>query len=87
MLVVVGVGVGVGVVGVGGGGGVEEGLGGDPPEPKFHVPVKTPAETSAKNSKRPSDKSRPPKGQPGHSSTIRACADFPLTVMVIVWKQ
>ena len=56
------------VGGGGGGGGAEEGEGegAEPPESKSHVPVRTPSERSPKNSKRPSEKSRPAYGQPGH---------------------
>lgn len=38
--------------------------------PKDHVPEITPLPSGAKNWKRPSEKSRPPKGHPSHSSTI-----------------
>jgi hypothetical protein len=58
---------------VGGGGGCEVVVGagaGSDPEPKFQVPVRTPAEMSAKNSKSPCEKSRPLYGHPGHSSVI-----------------
>lgn len=53
-----GVGVGVGV-------GVGAGLDATG-APKIQSPVKTPADSDAKNSKRPREKSRPPGGQPGH---------------------
>jgi hypothetical protein len=59
----------VGGGGGGGGGGGEgegDGEGEEPPELKFHVPVRTPSEISPKNSKRPCEKSRPVSGQPGH---------------------
>lgn len=56
----------VGVDGGGGGAGEGEGDGAGLPEPKFQVPYKTPTEISAKNSKRPCEKSRPSSGQPGH---------------------
>lgn len=59
------------VVGGGGGGGGEgdgdgDGDGEEPPESNSHEPVRTPTEISAKNSKRPCEKSRPSSGQPGH---------------------
>jgi len=49
------------------GGGVEVVLGdaGAPP-PKFHEPCRTPTDSEAKKLKRPRDKSKPAKGQPGH---------------------
>lgn len=52
------------VVGGGGGGGEVEGEEEEPPA--SHEPYRTPTERSAKNSKRPCEKSRPPGGQPGH---------------------
>lgn len=52
------------VAGIGEGDG--EGEGEEPPDPKSHEPVRTPTETSAKNSKRPCEKSRPSVGHPGH---------------------
>lgn len=60
---------------------------GEEPEPKFHVPYKTPADRSEKKVNRPCEKSRPSSGHPGHSSMIWACAVFPFTVIVIIWKQ
>ena len=54
---------GVGAVDFGGGGG---GGGGAADPPKFHEPVKTPTDSEAKNVNSPVEKSRPPKGQPGH---------------------
>jgi hypothetical protein len=40
--------------------------GGDPPPPKVHEPVMMPSDSDAKKLKRPVEKSRPPKGHPGH---------------------
>jgi len=40
--------------------------GGDPPPPKAHEPVMMPSDSDAKKLKRPVEKSRPPKGHPGH---------------------
>ena len=58
----------------GGGGGVDvcvgegegEGDGDALPEPKVQLPVSTPMDSGAKNLKRPSEKSSPLTGQPGH---------------------
>jgi len=49
-------------------GGVYVGLGGDAgaPPPKVHEPCNTPADSEAKKSKSPREKSNPAKGQPGH---------------------
>lgn len=75
--VVVGAGVEVGDVVVGGchvvvGGCqvvVGSGEGEGAPAPKTHVPYKTPADSDAKYVNRPSEKSRPAKGHPGHYIT------------------
>jgi hypothetical protein len=98
----VGVGVGSGAgsgVGVGVGVGVGcalvlvvVGVSSPPPPPpllppKDHSPVMTPADTSEKYSKRPCVMSRPPYGQPGHSSTICALVVLPPKEIVIVLKQ
>jgi len=53
------------IVGGGGGGGGGGGAGG-PPSLNCHSPYMIPADSGAKNRKRPRDKSRPPKGHPGH---------------------
>jgi len=51
-----------------------------PPLPSLnhHSPVRTPSEAGAKKSKSPVERSRPPQGQPGHSSMIVAEVVFPL---------
>jgi len=80
---VVGEGLGVGVgegfqVDVVSGFGFGGGGGGGAPDPKFQVPYIIPSASDAKKLKRPREKSRPPNGHPGHSSTIWACVLFPL---------
>lgn len=77
-----GVGVGEGVVGSGF-------LAGCCPEPsaKYQEPWRTPTLVGAKNSKRPSVRSRPPEGQPGHSSTIVTVAVLPSAVRIMVLPQ
>lgn len=60
---------GVWVVGFGFGGGG----GGAAEPPKFHEPVSTPTDSGAKNWKSPSEKSRPPKGHPGHCTSSQEC--------------
>lgn len=72
---------------VGSGFHVVVGAGGGSPEPKTQEPVMTPSSSDAKYWKRPGEKSRPPYGHPGHSSTICACVDLPLAVIVIILKQ
>jgi len=57
------------------------------PPPKFHEPCRTPTDSEAKKLKRPREKSKPAKGQPGHKSATWAEVVLPLAVMVIVWKQ
>lgn len=55
-------------------------VGSSPPLPSLnhHSPVRTPSDSEAKKSKSPLERSRPPQGQPGHSSMIIALAVFPL---------
>lgn len=54
------------VVCLGGGGGGGGGGALPPPPPNSHEPVNTPTSSDAKKSKSPREKSRPPKGHPGH---------------------
>lgn len=52
--------------GGGGGDGEGEGEGDGAASKNFQSPLRTPTELGAKNSKRPSVKSRPPNGHAGH---------------------
>jgi len=59
-----------------------------PPSSLYHhSPYNTPTLRSAKNWNRPSDISRPPLGQPGHSSMMVAVVVNPLAVIVMLLKQ
>jgi len=62
-------------------GGVHWEVVGSPPPPlpslNHHSPVRTPRDSGPKNRKSPMERSRPPQGQPGHSSMILAEVVFP----------
>lgn len=47
------------------------------PSLNHQVPYSTPSDSAAKKSNKPVEKSRPPHGQPIHSSIIVACVVFP----------
>jgi hypothetical protein len=72
LVVVGGVKIGFEVV-FGRGGGVYAGGGGGAgaPPPNVHEPCNTPADSEAKKSKSPREKSNPAKGQPGHYACIK----------------
>lgn len=66
---------------------VGDGEGDGSPFPNAQEPYNVPWSSGAKNEKRLGVKSNAPNGQPGHLSSIVACFDLPLAVMVIVCPQ